>query len=123
MLWNVPGHIRDHNSLFRLCYEVLKPGGHLIFDVNNPHNLKAYGLQSVIRNLFYFYLYPRKKRKVFEINLANLMTNVAYSPVSYYKESLKAVGFHEIKVKFFHYGTGETVGRYGGQILIDAIKA
>lgn len=122
MLWNVPGHIRDLNSLFQFCYKVLKPGGRLIFDVNNPLNFTSYGISSGVRNFFYFYIYPRNQRRVFEITLVGLKTKVAYSPVSHYKKSLEVLGFDKIQVKYFDYDTGKRVGRFEGQILIDAIK-
>lgn len=123
MQWNVLGHISEHNSLFQICREVLKSNGRLIFDVNNPLNVKQYGVASIVRNSFYFNFYPRKKRKFFPLKMGMSETQVSYSPTSYYVKTLHRFGFEEIKAKFFDYDTGKVAHRYTGQVLFDAVKS
>ena len=49
-LGNVVGHSRSIHLVVESCKKLLKPGGVLIMDVHNRHNVKAYGWKSVTRN-------------------------------------------------------------------------
>ena len=123
MLWNVPGHVNNHLTLFNLCHKMLKSGGRLIFDVNNPFNLKSYGVKSFWSNFSYFYIHPREKRRDFNLTFEGQTTVVHFSLDQHYLKLLKNLGFKDIELKYFDYETGELVGRFMGQILIDAVKA
>jgi SAM-dependent methyltransferase len=122
MQWNVLGHLPTHNSIFRFFNTVLKPGGALIFDVNNPLNFRSYGFRSVLENVMFFYVYPREKRKLFLLSHANYHTQVSFSPVSYYLKLLKHFGFVDTKLKYFDYDDGLPAGPFTGQITFDSIK-
>ncbi len=123
MQWNVLGHVNDHETIFRFCNMVLKPGGTLIFDVNNPLNIRSYGLTSVIENAVFFYFYPREKRKVYLLKHSNFRTKVSFSPVSYYLKLLKNSGFTDIKLNYFDYDDGLPAGPLTGQITFDSVKS
>lgn len=122
MQWNVLGHVDDHVPLVMFCYKALKPGGQLIFDVNNPLNIKHYGFYSFIKNILYFFIYPRRKRKYFPWKFANLETDVSFSPSSYYVDLLRTVGFTKITLTYFDYFTGEIAGPFTGQATFDTFK-
>ena len=122
MQWNVMGHVKNPVLLLRLLYEVLNSPGHLIFDVNNPLNIRQYGIKSFLSNYAYFFLFPREKRRTFNWTLDELRTSVSFSPTRVYIKWLKSVGFKEIKVRYFDYETGRGVALFAGQILIEARK-
>jgi len=120
--WNVLGHVESHLELLTVCHKLLKSGGYLIFDVNNPFNIKQYGVFSFIRNFIYFYLYPRNTRRFMPLELNGVSTNVSFSCHRYYVKILELLGFVDIRSTYFDYGTGDLVGRFSGQVTFDALK-
>ena len=122
MQWNVLGHVQDLISLFKLCFEILNHGGTLIFDVNNPLNIRHYGIRSFVLNWLFFYVYPRRQRRVFNWELDNLSTPVSFSPAGFYTKLLSVAGFIDIKITYLDYDTGSYARSTSGQILIEASK-
>jgi SAM-dependent methyltransferase len=122
MQWNVMGHIDNHLSLLNFCFNSLNIGGRLIFDVNNPINLRQYGVKSVMSNLFYFFLYPRRKRRLIRWQISNMSTEVGFSPPSYYVKLLKSAGFGQVNKIYLDYEDGSSTNKFFGQIVIEGIK-
>jgi SAM-dependent methyltransferase len=122
MQWNVLGHVKTPVTLLKLFYEILDSKGILIFDVNNPLNFRHYGLKSFCSNYFYFFFYPREKRRVFDWTIGELQTPVSFSPTRVYVKWLRSVGFKNVKVTYIDYKTGEKSRPLTGQILIEASK-
>lgn len=53
MLWNVLGHVPDHESRITALVRMkryLSKKGLLLFDLNNRYNVRAYGKQIVLKN-------------------------------------------------------------------------
>ena len=122
MQWNVLGHIQDPSKLLNLLFKILNLGGCLIFDVNNPLNVRYYGINSLISNLIHFNLYPRYKRRAFQLSMGELTTPVSFSPPSFYRSLLKDCGFTKVEFSYLDYETGNPASFLTGQILITAFK-
>lgn len=122
MQWNVLGHVQDPIPLVKLCFEILNHGGTLIFDVNNPLNLRHYGIRQFLLNWLFFSVYPRRQRRIFNLELDNLSTPVNFSPASFYTKLLSEAGFIDTKITYLDYDTGSYARSTSGQILIEASK-
>jgi hypothetical protein len=115
-------NLKSPDLLLKFLFETLAPRGYLIFDVNNPLNIRNYGIKSVISNWIFFYLYPRQKRKEYHWSLDGIRTSVCFSPTKYYTEILKSIGFKDIKVTFLDYNSGAPAFFATGQAVIEAFK-
>lgn len=64
-LWNVFGHIKNNKRRIHILKNIkkkLKPKGYLIFDINNRHNAKQYGIIRVLFRIVLDKFFFKEKR-------------------------------------------------------------
>lgn len=119
-LWNVFGHIPSLELTLKKIHLSLNSYGTLIFDVNNPINIKQYGLVSVLRNVLNLVLL--KRRLKFLLGNQNIRTEVYFRSDIEYRKLLKSAGFSNIRVRYIDYSTGEETTRLRGQMYFECTR-
>jgi SAM-dependent methyltransferase len=119
-LWNVFGHVVDIELALKKAFESLTTGGIFIFDVNNPLNVRAYGIFPVIKNLLFLLIW-RRDRKI-KLKKNGNETWIYFRSAWYYRKVLKKIGFQNIRLLFIDYVSGENANQFTGQILIICSK-
>lgn len=119
-LWNVFGHIPNLELTLKKIHSSLNYSGTLIFDVNNPINIKQYGLVPVLRNWIKLaFLNPQLE---FQLGEQNILTKVYFRKDTEYRKLLKRAGFSNIRVRYIDYSTGEETSRLRGQMYFECTK-
>lgn len=123
-LWNVLGHIHPHSKRVKALASMarlIKPGGSLIFDVNNRYNYAHYGFVAV-RNCIRESFYTRKTDGDFSLSIlmdgkpSTTMVHL-FCPKEV-RSLLKAAGLVDAKLAYIDYASGERVSQWWkGQII------
>lgn len=119
-LWNVFGHVVDIDIALKKAFESLTTGGIFIFDVNNPLNVRAYGIYPAFKNLLFLLIW-RRDRKI-KLKKNGNETWVYFRSAWYYRKVLKEIGFRNIRVFFIDYVSGKNANKFTGQIFIVCSK-
>ncbi len=122
-MWNVLGHVprSKQAKAFKNISKLLTDGGKLIFDVNNRHNIKAYGLIRVLRNFFLGTFGLIKGDYPLQLN--GNTTSVHIFSEREIRKLLYDVGFKINKIVYVNYASGEIEkSQWSGQLLVIAEK-
>lgn len=118
--WNVIGHLADIDAAIKIVSSVVRPGGNLIFDFNNPYNINQYGLRSVGNNFLHFARSKGRNNLSFPIIHKESKTKTKFFRPRYIRTLLSSHGFKIDKVSYLNYRTGKASNFLSGQILIEA---
>lgn len=107
ILWNVLGHIpsfAEREKLLRDCSLHLTKKGKIILDVNNRHNVAAYGKKNAFRNIVRSAITDNSGWN--ELKYGNSKHMVYVHDLQELKTLVKASGLKISKIEFVHYDTG-----------------
>lgn len=124
-LWNVLGHVENHEmriNALQQVYDILEPGGVFICDINNRHNMPAYGYSKVITRIFQDWLFFSEHRGdasyTWEINGKSFQAHGHLFTPTEAESLFENIGFTVEKRWAVNYDNGRiSKNKYLGQLL------
>lgn len=125
-LWNVFGHVSTNEKRLNILKDIkkkLNPKGYLIFDVNNRHNAKQYGIIKIIYRVLVdkFFFNEKRGDAKYEIIQENkkVKGNGHLFTIGEIELLIKKSNFQLKKVYFVNYSNGKVEKTpFFGQILV-----
>lgn len=121
-LWNVIGHVANLGVFLEAIQRALRPGGFLILDFNSRHNIRAYGIWQVLKNVLWAMIHPRHfLGRIFSLPHGEEGDVVTLYSIREVKQALKYSGYEVLECTYLDYSTGaRRLSAWTGQPLLVA---